>query len=92
MHSFIKAEWKTILTLIILGGALYGWFYLDAIKRAEEAAAPYEYTCIRAGKGLLDYELGTPLSTLEPQLNAFQQTRDDALQVIRYSLPCITLI
>ncbi len=85
MHSFFKAEWKTILALTLFGGALYGWFYFDAVKKAEKAAAPYEYTCIQAGKALMDYQLGTNLKTLEPQLLDFQSSRDEALNTIRYT-------
>ncbi|MBO4350690.1 MAG: hypothetical protein J6A01_07090 [Proteobacteria bacterium] len=85
MHSFFKAEWKTILALVVFGGALYGWFYFDAVKKAEKAAAPYEYTCIQAGKALMDYHLGTDLKTLEPQLKDFQSSRDDALHTVRYT-------
>ena len=85
MHSFLKAEWKTILALILFGGALYGWFYFDAVKKAEKAAAPYEYTCIQAGKSLMDYQLGTDLSTLEHRLGDFQSSRDEALNTVRYA-------
>ena len=84
MHSFIKAEWKTILSVFVFCGILYGWFYHKEVQKAEMAAAPYEFTCIRAGVGLLGYQLGTPLAELAPQLGDFKPTPDEALHAVRY--------
>lgn len=87
MHSFLKAEWKTILIVFVFCGAIYGWFYHDEVVKARELDAPYVYECLRAGDGFLDYALGTPLQTLEPQLQGFTQTRDDLFDVTRYTRP-----
>ena len=84
MHSFLKAEWKTLLLVFVFGGVLYGWFYHQEVQKAEKAAAPYEYKCIKAGVGLLEYQLGTSLNELAPQLGDFKSTADEALNTVRY--------
>lgn len=84
MHSFLKAEWKTILGVIIFCGAIFAWFYVQEMRKAEAAAAPYEYECLRAGDGILDYRLGMTFDELSDTIRDYTQTEDTVLGVSRY--------
>ena len=89
MHSFLKAEWKTMLAVVVFCGAIYGWFYHAEVEKARALDAPYVFECLRAGDGFLDYKLGTPLQALEPQLQSdgFARSRDELFNVTRYARP-----
>lgn len=89
MHSFLKAEWKTILAVFLFCGAIFGWFYHDELEKERRENAPYVYECLRVGDGLLEYKLGTPRQALEPQLQAqnFTRTEDAPLHITRYERP-----
>ncbi|MBQ9243423.1 MAG: hypothetical protein IJ165_09395 [Proteobacteria bacterium] len=89
MHSFLKAEWKTILAVILFCGAIFGWFYHDEVEKERIQNTPYTFECLRAGSGLLDYALGTPLKSIEQKLQSegFSRSQDSLLSLTRYERP-----
>lgn len=87
MYTFLKAEWKTIVTLIIFCGAIFTWFYIDEIRKEELKTKPYEYECLKSGEGLLSYQLGTHLNALQSQITDFKRTEDKPLNIVRYEQP-----
>ncbi len=92
MYSFLKAEWKTIVGVIIFCGLIFCWFYYQEVQKIKNAEAPYQFECIRAGKGLFDYNLGTPYSELNSKLDGFSLSEDKSLNILRYESPDHTTI
>lgn len=87
MYTFLKAEWKTITALVIFCGIIYAWFYAEEVRKEENKNKPYVFECLRAGKGILEYELGTPLDALTSKLQTFKRTEDPSLNLVRYERP-----
>ena len=85
MHSFLKAEWKTILGVFVFCGSIFAWFYVQELRKAEAEAAPYQYECLRAGDGILDYRLGMTFDELSGGIKDFTRTEDAVLGVSRYA-------
>ena len=82
MHEFLLAEWKTMLAVFVFCSAIFAWFYVDEVQKAEEAAKPYEYQCLDPGERVLDYALGMPLSALN--LGDFELQTDPVFGIKKY--------
>ena len=87
MHSFLVAEWKTIVAVIVFCGGIFAWFYHEELRREAEENAPYPYTCLGAGEHFREYLLGTPMAELQGAVAGFARTRDDGLDVDRFESP-----
>lgn len=82
MREFLIDEWKTILAVTAFCCAVFGWFYLDEMKKANAKAAPHVYSCIQPGKSYGGYTLGSSLNGL-PTANWTLQT--DELGIPHYT-------
>ena len=82
MHSFFKAEWKTIVAVILFCGAIFGWFYHDEIVKSRQNTEEYTMTCMVPGQSFQNYQLNTPISDLN--LEGFTKTTDEILQTESY--------
>lgn len=87
MHSFLKAEWKTIVTVTLFCSAIFGWFYYQETLKEEVKDAPYEFTCIFAGNGLFNDKLGMSYDELAPKLSGFSQSEDKAIGTAQFESP-----
>ncbi len=87
MNSFLKAEWKTMVSVVVFCGAIFSWFYVKELKLEKEKNAEYVYECIVAGTSILDYKLGAKLSDLNDRITDFKMTKDDGLNISRYESP-----
>lgn len=84
MNSFLKAEWKTIVSVVVFCGAIFSWFYAKELKIEKEKNAEYVYECLVAGKSILDYKLGAELSDMGERIKDFKMTQKDGLDISRY--------
>ena len=82
MHSFLKAEWKTIVGMILFCGAIFGWFYHDEIVKSQQKNAEYAMKCMVPGQSFRQYQLNTPASALN--LDGFVKSTDDVLHIDSY--------
>lgn len=87
MYTFLKAEWKTIVVLLIFCGGIYAWFYAEEVRKEELKNKPYTFECLRSGEGILSYKLGTSVSALQAEIQGFQRTEDAPLGLVRYERP-----
>ena len=78
MHSFLKAEWGTIVAVFLFVGLIYGYFYYKEVSRQNEKTDRYVMQCIHPGKGLLDYKLNTSVS----EINLQDFEKSDSLQKV----------
>lgn len=85
MHSFLVAEWKTMVAIAVFCGGIFAWFYVDECQKEAKKDAPHVYTCLGAGAFLKNYHLGSPLEVLAHDLDGFQKTQDEALHLVRYA-------
>ena len=82
MHSFFKAEWKTIVAVVLFCGAIFGWFYHDEIVKSRPDPEAYTMTCMEPGHSFQNYQLNTPVSALN--LEGFTKTTDEILHTETY--------
>ncbi|MBQ9395323.1 MAG: hypothetical protein IJU23_07370 [Proteobacteria bacterium] len=92
MNSFLKAEWKTIVGIIVFGGAIFGWFYYQEILKLQVEDAKYQFTCLHAGTGFRDFNLGTSYKDNAAALTNYKKTDDNLLNLTKYESPDGTTI
>lgn len=92
MNSFLKAEWKTIVGIIVFCGAIFGWFYYQELVKLQEDNTKYQFTCLHAGTGFRDFNLGTSYSQNAQALTGYKKTEDSALHLAKYESPDGTTI
>lgn len=84
MNSFIKAEWKTIVGIVVFGGVIFGWFYYQELLKLQDENVNYQFTCLHAGTGLKNFSLGTSYAANADALSGYQKTDDNLLDLVKY--------